>query len=84
MGTFCQSCGMPMDKLELFGTQSDGSRTDEYCIYCYVDGSFTHPDISLAEMIESCLPHMLEHGMSLAAAKKLLAEHLPKLRRWRK
>ena len=84
MGPFCQSCGMPIDKFELCGTQEDGSRTDEYCIYCYADGNYTRPDISLTEMVEACLPHMTEHGMSRAAATKFLSEHLPKLRRWSK
>ena len=32
---FCQSCGMPMEKPEDFGTSNDGGRNEEYCCYCY-------------------------------------------------
>ena len=39
---FCQSCGMPMgDTDELYGTEADGSKSTDYCSYCYADGAFT-------------------------------------------
>ena len=28
---FCQSCGMPMEKTEDFGTNNDGGRNEQYC-----------------------------------------------------
>ena len=31
---FCQSCGMPLSP-EVLGTNADGSKNEEYCIYCY-------------------------------------------------
>ncbi|WP_373840947.1 zinc ribbon domain-containing protein, partial [Bacteroides heparinolyticus] len=37
---FCQSCGMPL-AADNKGTNSDGSRNEDYCIYCYKDGKFT-------------------------------------------
>ena len=37
---FCQSCGMPLTP-EILGTNADGSKNEEYCIYCYKDGAFT-------------------------------------------
>ena len=37
---FCQSCGMPLTD-EVLGTNADGSKSEEYCIYCYKDGAFT-------------------------------------------
>ena len=49
---FCQSCGMPLTE-ELKGTNADGSRNEDYCIYCYKDGAFTQ-DCSMEEMIEFC------------------------------
>ena len=85
MDKFCQSCGMPLSgQKELLGTTANGSKTDEYCIYCYENGQFKQPDLTLEGMIEVCIPHMKEHGMTEAAARKLLREHLPKLRRWHK
>lgn len=47
---FCQSCGMPMEKEEDFGTERDGSRNEDYCCYCYKDGSFTG-DMTMEDMI---------------------------------
>ncbi|MDR1096440.1 MAG: zinc ribbon domain-containing protein, partial [Spirochaetaceae bacterium] len=38
---FCQSCGMPLSKDEDFGTNTDGSKNNDYCAYCYKDGKFT-------------------------------------------
>ena len=36
---FCQSCGMPLTN-EILGTNADGSKNEDYCIYCYKDGKF--------------------------------------------
>jgi len=33
-GPFCQSCAMPQEKLEMFGTNTDGSKSEEYRTYC--------------------------------------------------
>ncbi len=82
MNKFCQSCGMPLDSLELLGSEADGTKAGEYCLYCYEQGQFKQPDLTLAKMIEVCLPHMKKHGMTEAAARRLLREHLPKLKRW--
>ena len=49
---FCQSCGMPLSP-EVLGTNADGSKSDEYCIYCYKDGAFTG-DFTMDQMIEFC------------------------------
>ena len=37
MNTICQSCGMPLDFMELRGTEKDGRKSDDYCMYCYKD-----------------------------------------------
>ena len=49
---FCQSCGMPLSP-EVLGTNADGSKNDEYCMYCYRDGKFLQ-ECSMEEMIEHC------------------------------
>ena len=79
--SICQSCSMPMDE-EYFGTNADGTANNEYCKYCYVDGEFTQPDITMAEMIDICVPHMVEQGMEAETARSLLEETLPLLKRW--
>jgi hypothetical protein len=47
---FCQSCSMPLDNPELLGTEKDGSKSPEYCKYCYENGAFTNPDIDVEQM----------------------------------
>ncbi|MEE1156118.1 MAG: zinc ribbon domain-containing protein, partial [Methanobrevibacter sp.] len=47
---FCQSCAMPMTGSEIYGTNADGSKNEDYCIYCFKDGEFTS-DMSMDEMM---------------------------------
>ena len=35
---FCQSCGMPLTRIEDCGTNADDSTNFDYCQYCYKDG----------------------------------------------
>jgi hypothetical protein len=82
---FCQSCGMPMGATdEMCGTKVDGSKSEDYCKYCYDNGAFTS-DCSMNEMIEFCVPHMAtaESGMSEADARKTMQEFFPTLKRWK-
>ncbi|WP_313641792.1 zinc ribbon domain-containing protein [Paenibacillus sp.] len=80
---FCQSCGMPMPTEELLGTNQEGEKIEDYCVYCYEDGAFKQPDITLQEMADICTGYMVQEGMDEAVARKLLAEQLPHLKRWR-
>ncbi|NPE30496.1 transcriptional regulator [Methanococcoides sp. SA1] len=81
---FCQSCGMPLGKDEDFGTNADGTKNDEYCLYCYQKGKFTQPDITLEEMIEQTSKAIDKEGvMLLEEAKELSNQNIPKLKRWK-
>ncbi|MCL1850483.1 MAG: zinc ribbon domain-containing protein [Bacteroidetes bacterium] len=77
----CQSCAMPLTE-DLYGTNADGTLNPEYCKYCYTDGKFVAPDLTKKEMIEICVPYMVEQGMPEGNARILLQEYLPKLKRW--
>ena len=80
---FCQSCAMPMSD-EHFGTEKDGSKSEDYCSYCYQDGDFT-TDISMEEMINYSAPKAAEAtGMSEEEARKMCEDMFPKLKRWMK
>lgn len=48
----CQSCGMPIEKDEIIGTNADGSKNNDYCVYCFKDGKFTDSTSTLEEYIE--------------------------------
>lgn len=82
---FCQSCGMPMEADGDFGTNQDHTKNEDYCCYCYKDGAFTAPDMTLAEMIEFNLTFNEENGHPMGTqeeARKMMGEWLPTLKRW--
>jgi hypothetical protein len=82
MENVCQSCGMPMEDESLFGTNADGSKNEEYCKYCFEHGAF-HKEETMEEMIETCIPFMVEQGMPADQAKEILTNQLPLLKRWK-
>ena len=79
----CQSCGMPMMKPEDFGTEADGSLSAEYCTYCYRNGSFTEPDITIDQMAEkggAIMSQMFDIPTEKAVG--FMKEQLLCLKRW--
>ena len=80
---FCQSCAMPLNNPEEYGTEANGSKNEEYCKYCYADGAFT-TDCTMEEMIETCLPFMVESGMKKEEALEMMQAYFPTLKRWKK
>ena len=81
----CQSCGMHMDGEAEFGTNADGSQNDDYCSYCFTNGSFNDSNETVEEMVEECVPFLVKEGVFLDedAARKYLQEQLPPLKRWK-
>ena len=79
---FCQSCAMPMTE-ELYGTNADGSKNDEYCMYCFKDGEFTS-DMTMDEMMKFCIDKMCEvhPEFDKDEASAMMREVFPKLKRW--
>jgi hypothetical protein len=84
MNKFCQSCGMPMKKdPQHGGMNADGSKSTEYCSYCYKDGAFSSPEIdNPKKMQEFCIGKMKEMGMPGFVAW-LFTRGIPKLKRWK-
>lgn len=84
-GPFCQSCGMPLSKPNDFGTDADGLRVNDYCNFCFQNGVFTEPAITLQDMIDRCVAIVVQQGiMPKAQAKDVMTQMLPKLKRWQK
>ncbi|WP_019913691.1 zinc ribbon domain-containing protein [Paenibacillus sp. HW567] len=79
---YCQSCGMPMPEEEMQGSDREGNKTTEYCVYCYEGGEFKQPNITLEGMTDLCAGFMVQEGMDEAVARKMLADSLPRLKRW--
>lgn len=84
---FCQSCGMPMNEdtgaEDFYGLNADGSKNKEYCKYCFDKGHFIKEE-TMEEMIETCIPFMVNGGMEAGQARDLLEKQLPNLKRWKK
>ena len=80
----CESCGMPMEADEMYGTESDGNRSADYCKFCYNDGAFINPNLTLQEQIESVTAIMVkDFGFSPEDAKEQCEVGIPTLKRWR-
>lgn len=83
---YCQCCGMPMGQSDaLYGLEADGSKSKEYCSYCYNHGTFTFTG-TMEEMIEICIAPMLSSNpkMSESEAREMMLSYFPTLLRWQK
>jgi hypothetical protein len=84
---FCQSCGMPLNAGEDFGTNADQSKNNEYCRYCFKDGEFAQ-NITMDEMIEHCVQFLddfnkdTEQKLTKEQAVAQMKEYFPTLKRW--
>ena len=78
---FCQSCSMPLDNPDLLGTEKDGSKSIEYCKYCYQKGAFINPEMTLKEMTTLVVNQMEKLNLD-SNTINLAVSSLPHLRRW--
>lgn len=85
----CQSCGMPLTRLEDCGTEADYSTNFDYCQYCYKEGKFTK-ECSMEDMIDLCAQFVDEvnkqmpHPMTKEEYKQMMRGYFPLLKRWRR
>ena len=80
--SYCQNCGMPMNEEKLFGTEKNGEKSGDYCVYCYENGEFKQAEMTVEGMIDFCIPFMKEDGKSEEEARTMLTHFLPTLKRW--
>ena len=80
--TLCQSCGMPLDKEALKGTEKKGLKTDEYCKYCYEYGTFKKPKMNLEDMKNRVETQMKKMNIPHNVIQKAI-NILPALSRWK-
>lgn len=72
---------MPM-KGEDFGNNKDGSKSREYCRFCFKNGRFTDEGITVEEKIEKNVRIAMGMGMPENKARGLAESVIPKLKRW--
>ncbi len=77
----CQCCGMPMDD-SILGRNRDGSLNEDYCQWCYADGTYTYSDMD--ELIRVCIPQMVKQGFTEEQARMYMQQKLPTLDYWKR
>ena len=76
----CQCCGMPMDD-SIIGRDKDGTPNENYCQWCYADGTYTYSDMD--DLIEICVPHMANKDFSEEQVRSYMKTRLPQLNYWK-
>ena len=77
----CQCCGMPIDDT-ILGRDKDGSLNEDYCKWCYADGTYTYSNMD--ELIDVCAKNMVSDKFTEEQARSYLREKLPKLDYWKR
>ena len=77
----CQCCGMPLED-EIISRNKDGSLNEDYCKWCYADGTYTYNDMD--QLIDVCIPHMVKEGFNEQEAREYMKEKLPHLDYWKR
>ncbi len=77
----CQCCGMPLED-SIIGRNKDGSMNEEYCKWCYADGTYMYSDLD--DLIDVCVKNMVNENFSEDQARSYLKIELPKLNYWKK
>ena len=73
---------MPLPDESMLGTEIDGSKSQDYCLYCYKDGTFVQPDMTLAQMTAFLAAKMEDLKIDAPLTSNIL-QTLPFLKRWK-
>ena len=77
----CQCCGMPLEDA-MIGKNKDGSLNEDYCKWCYADGTYTYSDMD--DLINVCVKHMATDGLSEDQARAYMKQMRPTLDYWKR
>ena len=78
----CQCCGMPLTEDAIISKERDGSFNEEYCKWCYADGTYTYSDMN--DLIEVCVHHMANEQFPEDQARAYMKKILPTLDYWKR
>ena len=76
-----QCCGMPLND-EIIGHDKDGALNENYCKWCYADGTYTYN--SMSELIDVCVEHMKNDNFTEEQARSYMNQLLPTLDYWKR
>lgn len=77
----CQCCGMPLED-SILGHNKDGSLNEDYCQWCFADGTYTYSDMD--DLIEVCVKHMVGEQFTEEQARDYMKQILPTLDYWKR
>ena len=77
----CQCCGMPLEDT-VISREPDGSFNEEYCKWCYTDGTFRYT--SKEQLIEFCVEHMASDAWPKEQVRAHMEAVVPELKHWKK
>jgi hypothetical protein len=82
MAELCQSCGLSQAKESDWGTETDGSKSHDYCMKCYTEGKFVELNITIEDMSRRLNEAMKKIGLAKRTVpdEKLI---LSGLKRWK-
>jgi hypothetical protein len=73
---------MPMSQdPQLGGNNVDGTKSEKYCSYCYQNGQFIQPDMTVTQMREFVIDKLAEMKYPRFVAR-FMTMQFPKLERW--
>lgn len=78
----CQCCGMPLEDDEIIGRDKDGALNEDYCKWCYADGTYTYSNMD--DLIDVCVKHMVSEDFSEEQARAYMKDMLPQLDYWKR
>ena len=77
----CQCCGMPLED-SILSRNKDGSLNEDYCQWCYADGTYTYSDMD--DLIDVCVGNMVSDNFTEEQARAYLKQALPQLDYWKR
>ena len=77
----CQCCGMPLEDT-ILSHNKDGSLNEQYCQWCYADGTYTYHDMD--QLIEVCAKQLVKEGFDEKQAIEYMKQMLPQLDYWKR
>ena len=77
----CQCCGMPLEDDEIISHDSDGTLNEDYCKWCYADGTYTYSNMD--DLIDVCVKNMINENLTEEQVRAYMKDLLPKLDYWK-
>ena len=77
----CQCCGMPLSEDSMVSREKDGSFNEDYCKWCYTDGSFAYD--SKEKLLDFLISHMPNpENVPEEVRRSQYSQYLSQLKHW--